>query len=117
MFNVVNLTKGKQGVSIVGSSDGVVAILATAVAIPGVLEYGAVYTFYQLKDAEDIGITADYDNINHVRLHRHISEIYRMGKSGTKLYLSIAAQTVTMTDLIDITGTYSKFDSAKYWRY
>ncbi|GFR90309.1 hypothetical protein ElyMa_002564800 [Elysia marginata] len=86
------------------SSDNVFGLIAGAVAVSGADNFSLskVYKFLQLKDAEAIGITANYDNTNKVLLHYHIDAFFRLNPNG-ELFLYGVAQSTTMKDMCDKT--------------
>jgi len=104
------LNKGTVGASTSQSEDNISALIANGPAVAPVVGgvtgvvNGTVYTLTKLKDAEAMGITAAYDTTNSVRVHRHISEFYRMAGEGTKLFLVVGAVALTMQQLIETHG-------------
>jgi hypothetical protein len=68
------------------------------------LENGTVYLITNVGQAEAMGITKAYDSINKIRVHRHISEFFRMAGDGTKLYLVVGEPGYTMVELIEHYG-------------
>lgn len=91
----VIVAKGAVGAN-VENLDGCSALLVNGPVIAAVegeitgLSNGTVYLLESVRDAENMGITAEYDEDNSVRVYRHITEFYRMAGEGTKLYLLVA---------------------------
>lgn len=108
MLRPVAISKGTPGASST-ISDNICGMLlngpavAAAGDVTGVVN-GTAYSITKLKDAEAMGITAAYDSTNKVRVHRHISEFYRMAPEGTKLYFVVGAVAKTMKNLIEEYG-------------
>ncbi|MCT4613591.1 MAG: DUF2586 family protein [Marinifilaceae bacterium] len=96
----VDIKKGTIGANASGSADSTSGLIATCVSVSAKLEYGKLYTIGNLKMAEDLGITSEYDKTNKVRLYYHIKEFYRMAGDGTELHLMIAEQSKTMSELL-----------------
>lgn len=104
----VIISNGAIGANTVNEKDSISGLIASGVAADS-LALGAVATIFTLKDAEDLGIDAAYDVENNCRVHRHISEFYRMAGEGVKLYIMLVAQSVTMTEMVeDATAIYAK---------
>lgn len=105
MIRGFELNKGNVGASS-QSEDNISGLIASGPAVAAVVGgvtgvvLGTVYPLTKVKDAEALGITADYDTTNNVRVHRHVSEFYRMAGEGVKLYLVVYAQTNTMVELL-----------------
>ena len=103
------LNKGTVGASST-VDDNICGLIANGPAVAAVeggvtgVEIGTVYPITKVKDAESMGITSSYDLTNNVRIHRHISEFYRMAGEGVKLYLVIGATDDTMGELIEAYG-------------
>lgn len=103
------ISKGSAGASASNSEDNICGLLANGVAvaeaglITGVV-LGTPYLITKVKDAEAMGINAAYDEANDTRIHRHITEFYRMAGEGTKLWILIAAAAKTMKNLIEEYG-------------
>jgi len=98
------IKKGAVGTS-AENLDGVSALLANAPAIAeatGVagLAIGELVSVTSTAEAEAYGITALYDSSNDVRMHRHISEFYRMTGEGIKLYIMLGDPAKTMAEMI-----------------
>ena len=102
-----NIQRGKVGTNTIAGSTATSGLLVAGVEVPGKLEYGKTYTLFNLKDAEKKGITADYDAVNKVRLYRHIKEFYRRTGDGVKLFIMVAPQDISMTDLVNFEGDFA----------
>lgn len=105
MIRGFELNKGTVGASsqIEDNISGLIASGPAVAAVPdgvtGVV-LGTVYPITKVKDAEAMGITADYDEAGNVQVHRHISEFFRMAGEGTKLFIVVLAQANTMSEML-----------------
>ena len=98
----VDIQRGTLGTNVVGAGDRVCGLLATGVpvaadagsAILGI-DVGQTVKLNSVKDAEAYGITQDYDAVNNVRVHRHISEYFRIAGAGNTLHLMLYTGTPT----------------------
>jgi hypothetical protein len=78
------------------------------VAVAGKFALGDLLgPFRSVTDAEDKGITAAYDSTNSVLAHQHVVDFYAGAGNGTELYVVVLANTVTMAQITDKTGTYT----------
>lgn len=110
----VNITKQAGGLGRrAPSQDMVSGLVMNGISVTSGAQTGTVYVFNQLKDAEDLGLTADYDDTNSVLVHYHIKEFFRMNDSG-KLWLLLLPQTASGNPLtIDKMVDKSNSDYAK----
>ena len=104
----VDIQRGAIGASVLGRKDAISGLLVNAPEISGTANIIGVGTgdaikLTKLADAEAHGITAAYDEAKKVRVHRHISEFFRMAGEGTTLYLMFSDKT-TMNDTITTYG-------------
>lgn len=105
----LKILKEAPGANTLLGADSVSALIANGVAVVDKAQLLTVYTLFQPKDAEDLGINAAYDTANKVQVYRHISEFYRRCGKGVKLFLMLTDQAVTMTTMVDDpTGIYAK---------
>lgn len=109
-INGVVINRGKLGVNVLDNNDAISGLLVNAPAITAAtgitgLAIGKTITLNSLTDAENYGITAAYDATNNVRVHRHVSEFFRLAQEGTTLYLML--YTGTMHDALT-TEIYAK---------
>lgn len=88
----VNIIKGRLGANRLSSSDAISGIIISAIATSA-LAVDTPTTVYNLKDVEQLGITAQYDKTNNIHCYRHLSEFYRMAGEGTELHLMLVART------------------------
>jgi hypothetical protein len=88
----VDIHRGKLGTNVSGNADAISGLLATGIATAG-LALNTTKKISSLKEAEDLGITKEYDETNAIRVHRHISEFYRIAGGGTPLYLCLYSGT------------------------
>lgn len=77
-------------------------------AIGEVVALDTNFTFLSTLDAEDAGITAEYDAEHSVLVHYHIAEFFRMNPSG-ELWVRLATQTaVEIDDLVDLNNAHAR---------
>ncbi|KOY85091.1 hypothetical protein AD998_02025 [bacterium 336/3] len=88
------------------SSDGVVALIVTGVAVAGKFALGDVIgPLYSLDDVIEKGITASYDTTNVTNAHKQCKDFYTAAGEGAELYLMVVGQAITMETILDPTGT------------
>ncbi|WP_442795316.1 DUF2586 family protein [Pelobium manganitolerans] len=90
------IKKGQVGNNILNSADAISGLLMSGVAVVGKIALGETVKITSLKQAEAKGLTAEYDSANHVRVHRHIAEFFRMAGEGTELYIMLYPQATTL---------------------
>lgn len=99
-FGGIQIIKGTGGLGRrVPSEDANMGIIATSSALPAGMAYGDVKKLIQLKDAEDLGLTVDFDANNDVLIHYHIAEFFRLMPNGT-LYITLLADTETAQTVV-----------------
>lgn len=79
----------RDGVRLATMTSGLVANGVVTANYPTL---GTVVELNETKDAENLGIDADYDSANGIFVHRHISEFFRLNPDA-KLYLALVDQT------------------------
>ncbi|URC13949.1 DUF2586 family protein [Flavobacterium sp. B183] len=94
-LDAVQLKKGKVGANRLNNDRRVSAIIVSSPAIP-TLAFKKTVTFYGLYDAEQNGITAEFDKANNVNVYRHVREFYRMAGEGIPLFFMVVSQTETL---------------------
>jgi hypothetical protein len=99
-LNGINIIKGKQGANVLLFGDGISGLIVSAVATDK-LAIETPTVVYNIKDVENLGITAQYDKTNAVNCYRHLSEFYRNAGSGTELHLMLVNQTTSMPDIVE----------------
>lgn len=109
MLKGVVIDRGSIGANVAGKPFKTSGLITTGVAVSGGLALGDTYKLLGVADAEALGLDADYDTTNNVVLYRHIVDFYDEAGEGTPLYLMVLAQTVTLAQLLDDTGSiYAK---------
>jgi hypothetical protein len=91
-------------------------MILSGVAAPSGLALETSKKIFSLKEAEDVGITADYDTANVVHAHRNIKEFYAQGGNGLPLWIMVVANTIEMADICNKSNNkYAKqlLDDAK----
>lgn len=74
------------------TNDGVGLLIAYGGVATSELAINTVAKLLTLENAEDLGITASYDDTNDVLVHHHIDEFFRISPDGT-LYIVLADAT------------------------
>lgn len=93
--------------------DRVAVLIAGGVAVEGKLELDKRYELLQLQDAEDLGITEDYDSANKTPLHYNLSEIFRLSPETT-VNLIVAPMATKVSDLKNDAATIAAIKSIPY---
>lgn len=103
-LDAVKINKGKVGANKLNNDRRVSAIIVGSPVLP-LLPFKETVTFYGLYDAEQKGITAEFDVTNNVNVYRHVREFYRMAGEGIPLNFMVVAQTETLQTIAeDATG-------------
>jgi hypothetical protein len=107
----ITLGNGNLGTS-VATDDGVAGLVLTGIAT-GSLALNTPKLIFSLSDAISLGILATGTNIS---AYRHIKEFYDLAGDGAQLYIMLVADTVTLTQMADITnatGAVKLLDAAQ----
>lgn len=102
-LDAVKIKKGKVGANRLDNDRRVSAIIVSSPVIP-LLAFKETVTFYGLYDAEQNGITADFDKTNNVNVFRHVREFYRLAGEGIPLNFMAVAQTETLQSIAEDTA-------------
>lgn len=103
--NNVNITRLQGGLARrVLNTDGTVGIITTGVAVVGGLTLGEIYPLKSVADLEALGVDAAYDTTNKTLIHHHLTRLFFRNPSAT-VYLMVLAQTVTLTQMVDVANT------------
>lgn len=102
-LDAVKIKKGKVGANRLDNDRRVSAIIVGSPVIPA-LAFKKTVTFYGLYDAEQNGITADFDKANNVNVYRHVREFYRMAGEGIPLNFMAVSQTETLKTIAQDTA-------------
>jgi len=89
------------------SEDGVGALLCNGVAVTDKLTLGTPYLISSMDDLDDLGITSESDDANKA-IYKVVREYYSEAPEGSRLWLMVVADTVTMTQMCDVAGTHIK---------
>ena len=96
------------------SNDGVAALILSGVAIPIDVAKGLGFDLgttlgplFGIKEVQKLGITAEYDTANALKVYAHCVDFYRQAGEGAELYLMLVPKTVTMAEILDIAGDYA----------
>ncbi|MVT09885.1 DUF2586 family protein [Chitinophaga tropicalis] len=107
----ITLGNGNLGTS-VATDDGVAGLVLTGVATAN-LPLGTPKVIFNLSEAEALGITATGTNAS---AYRHIKEFYDLAGEGAELYIMTVADSVTLTQMADVTnasGASKLLDAAR----
>lgn len=91
---------------VVAGDDSVSGLIATGVAVVDGIQLNTPVVITGLADALALGIKPDYDTTNSVKLYKNVREFYTFNEIGTKLYLLVLANTVTLTQMADEANDY-----------
>lgn len=98
----VTINEGAIGANVAGDSREF-GLICNGVAVvgEGKAQLNTLIKLRRPADAVAIGIDANYDSTNNVRVHRHIAEFYRRTGEGRILYVWLVAQTVTPVQMTE----------------
>lgn len=83
--------------------DGVSGVLAHASVVDGKFALNKAYLITSLEALQDLGIT----ELNNATLYKFVKEFYSEAPQGTKLWIFATADTVSVTNLVDVTGNFA----------
>lgn len=83
------------------TDDNIVGLLLQGVAVSGGIQLLTPTLITSLQDAIDVGLDADYDTDNTVRVYKHIKEFYDEAGTGAPLWIMLVSQAVSMEDMVD----------------
>ncbi len=95
----ITLGNGNLGAS-AASNDGVAGLVMTGTATAS-LPLSTPKVIFSLDEAEGLGILAEGSNAS---AHRHIKEFYDLAGEGAELYIMTVADTVTLTQMADLSN-------------
>lgn len=90
------------------SEDNIAGIIVSGVAVAGKFALGEVFSVFSLSEAEAKGITQAYDTTNVTTAHKNIKDFYSQAGEGAELFVMVVANTVTLTQMADLTNEYAK---------
>lgn len=106
-MNDVVITKVNGGIGRRNPSDDMICgLMANGVAVPGGVQLDTTYRLAGVQDAIDLLIDEAYDFDNDILVYEHIKEFFRINPDGD-LYLRLAAQAVSFSDLVNKTKTHA----------
>lgn len=88
-------------------NDAVIGVIGSGQAVVDHVVLGTPYLCTKLADVVDLGITSSEDDPNAL-LYKFASEMYSIAPEGTKLYIMLVANTVTLEDMADKTKENAK---------
>jgi hypothetical protein len=89
------------------SDDAVVGLLASGVAVSGTFVLGTTYLITSLDGLTALGITSALNDANAL-IYKTVMEFYKEAPLGTKLWILGCADTVLLSDMVDVTKTHGK---------
>lgn len=91
------------------NQDAICAFVTTGVAVAGagMLALNTVYPLKSQRDAIALGVDAAYDSTNSVLVYHVIDRFFKRNPDAT-LFILVAAQTNSLTDLVDATKDFAK---------
>ena len=89
------------------SDDAVVGLVVTGVAVVGKFVLGTSYLITSPDGLTALGITSAVNDLNAL-IYKTVGDFYKDAPIGTKLWILAAADTVKMSDMVDMTKTYAK---------
>lgn len=96
----IKIEKGRLGANRRNAAFAISGLIITAIAASA-LALDTPTTVYNMNDVKSLGITAEFDKVNNINVHRHVSEFYRNAGEGTELHLMLVAQTQTLPVICD----------------
>lgn len=106
----INFENGALG-SVAPSSDGIVGLVSTAVAVGTSFELAKPYILRRLDDLTALGIEATQDDVpptDNEFLYRHVKEFYDEAGDGAELWIMGFPNTFKASDLVDKTKQTAK---------
>ena len=95
----INFENGNLGL-IAPSADGLLGIVATAVTVAGTFVLGTPYKISTLAGLTALGVT----EANNASFYKIIKEFYAQAGDGTDLWIMGVADTMKLSDMVDITN-------------
>lgn len=95
----VTIKEGRIGSNVAGDMREF-AIVCNGVAVADKLQLETCYKLLRPSDAVALGVDAEYDKKNKVRVFRHISEFYRRAGEGRVLHIALVSQETKPINMI-----------------
>ncbi len=89
------------------SDDAVVGLVASGVAVAGKFVLGTSYLITSLEGLTALGITSAVNDAN-ANIYKTVKQFYTEAPQGTKVWILAAADTVSLSDMVDVTKAYAK---------
>ncbi len=96
----VDIKKGRLGANTLGGDDAFSGIIIACGAASN-LAVETPAMVYNMRDVEQLGITAEFDKAKNVNAHRHLSEFFRTTGEGTTLHLMLVEKAVTEVEICE----------------
>ena len=92
------LANGQLG-GIIPFADGVTGMVGTGVSVTSLIQIGTPELFFSLADAEARGVTLADNPI----AYKQVKDFYAEAPVGTEMYLMLVPDTLTQTEIMDVT--------------
>lgn len=89
------------------SEDAISGLVTTGIAVSGGLTLNTSYKLRSIKDLEALKVDAAYDTTNNTLLWHHVDRYFKRNPGG-ELWIRVAAQTVTIAQLVTNSLTHAK---------
>jgi hypothetical protein len=99
-LDAVKIKKGKVGANRRNNERSNSGLIVSSPVLPD-LDYNKTVQLYGLFDAEQYGITQEFDTTNNVNVYRHVREFFRMAGEGTELNFMVVPQTETLQSIAE----------------
>lgn len=96
-ISVINGALGNN----IPTDDGLAGLLLQGPAATG-LTLLTPRLITSLAEAESLGIDSDYDTTNTVRVWKHISEFYAEAGAGSRLWIMLVSDAVSMANMVNV---------------
>lgn len=93
---------------VAASADGIAGLILGGDAVDDGIQLSTPTAIFSIKDAEDLGIDADYDTDNNTDAYKEIVDFYRNTGEGSELWIMIVAPDTTYTNICDKTQDLAK---------
>ncbi|WP_268848142.1 DUF2586 family protein [Flavobacterium aestivum] len=103
-LDAAKIKKGKVGANRQNNDRGISGLIVSS-PVNTLLPFKKTVQLYGLYDAEQNGITPEFDKTNNVNVYRHVREFYRGAGEGVELNVMLVPQTETLITITeDTTG-------------
>lgn len=94
---------------VAASEDGIAGLIVSGVAVVGKFSLGDVIgPFSSIEDVKAVGIDRAYDIANNSNAYLHASDFYEEAGKGSKLYMMVLSNTISMAQMCDKANAYAR---------